>query len=123
MKIFVGNLSYEVTEEELRQEFVAFGVVNSLSIATDKYDNRPKGFAFIEMPTKSEAEAAISNLNGKMLGGKGMTVNESRPKSESRGPISNKGSFNDRGSFGNRPGGRSGGRSGGFSSKGRSSRY
>jgi cold-inducible RNA-binding protein len=123
MKIFVGNLSYEVTEEELRQEFLAFGSVNSVSIATDRYDNRPKGFAFIEMQTKSEAEDAISGLNGKMLGGKGIMVNESRPKSETRGPISNKGSFSGRGSFGGRQGGRPGGRSGGFGSKGRSNKY
>jgi cold-inducible RNA-binding protein len=123
MKIFVGNLSYEVTEEELRQEFMAFGAVNSVSIATDRYDNRPKGFAFIEMPTKSEAEAAISGLNGKMLGGKGIAVNESRPKSETRGPVSNKGSFSGRGSFGGRQGGRPGERSVGFGSKGRSNKY
>ena len=59
------------TEEELRQEFTAFGAVTSASIVTDKYDNRPKGFAFVEMPTKSEAEAAIAGLNGKMLQDKG----------------------------------------------------
>src|ERR1035437_2862329 len=110
MKIFVGNLSYQVTEDELRQEFAAHGTVSSVSIATDRYDNRPKGFAFVEMPTKSEAEAAIAGLNGKMLGEKALTVNEARPKSDS------KGSFNDRkGSFGNRQGGRPGG--------GRSNRY
>jgi RNA recognition motif-containing protein len=120
MKIFVGNLSYQVTEEELRQEFMAFGTVNSVSIVTDRYDNRPKGFAFIEMPAKSEAEAAISGLNGKMLGEKGIMVNESRPKSETRGPISNQSSFNDRGSFGGRQGSRPGGRFGG---KGRSNKY
>jgi cold-inducible RNA-binding protein len=120
MKIFVGNLSYQVTEDELRQEFMAFGAVTSVSIAADRYDNRPRGFAFVEMPTKSEAETAIAGLNGKMLGDKGLVVNESRPKSETRGPISNKGTFNNRSSFGSRQGGRPGGRSGG---KGRSNRY
>lgn len=120
MKIFVGNLSYQVTEEELRQEFMAFGAVSSVSIATDRYDNRPKGFGFVEMPTKSEAEAAIAGLNGKMLGDKGLVVNESRPKSETRGPVSNRGSFNNRGSSGGRQGGRP---SGGFGGKGRSNRY
>jgi RNA recognition motif-containing protein len=123
LKIFVGNLSYQVTEEELSQEFKAFGAVNSVSIATDRYDNRPRGFAFVEMPAKAEAEAAISGLNGKMLGGKGLMVNESRPKSETRGPISNQGSFNGRSSFGGRQGRRPGGRPGSFGSKGRSNRY
>src|SRR5512139_1125094 len=106
MKIFVGNLSYQVTEEELRQEFMAYGAVNSASIVTDRYDNRPKGFAFIEMPTKSEAEAAIGGLNGKMLQDKAIVVNEARPKSESRGYSGNRGSFNNRGGY-------SGGRQGG----------
>ena len=115
MKIFVGNLSYQVTEDELRQEFSAFGAVSSVSIATDRYDNRPKGFGFIEMPNKSEAEAAISDLNGKVLREKALTVNEARPKSETRG------SFNPRkGSFGGGQGGRSGSR---FGNKGRSNRY
>ena len=62
MKIYVGNLSYDVTEEELRQEFLAFGGVESVNIITDKYSGRPKGFGFVEMASKSEAEAAITNL-------------------------------------------------------------
>jgi cold-inducible RNA-binding protein len=108
MKIFVGNLSYEVSEDELRQEFAAHGAVSSVSIAADRFDNRPKGFAFVEMPAKSEAEAAIATLNGKMLGNKALTVNEARPKSDSKGAS----------------GGRQGGRSnGGYGSKGRSNRY
>ncbi len=106
MKIFVGNLSYQVTEAELRQEFAAFGAVGSVSIVTDRYDNRPKGFAFVEMPTKSEAESAIAGLNGKMLQDKALTVNEARPKSDTRGRSGNRGSFNDkRKSYGNRQGG------------------
>jgi cold-inducible RNA-binding protein len=117
MKIFVGNLSYQVNEDELRQEFIPFGAVNAVSIVTDKYDNRPKGFAFVEMPTKSEAEAAIAGLNGKMLGEKALVVNESRPKSDSKSSFGNRGSYNQRG-------GSSGGRSGGgFGNKGRSNRY
>jgi cold-inducible RNA-binding protein len=121
MKIFVGNLSYQVTEEELRQEFTAYGTVNSASIVTDRYDNRPKGFAFVEMPTKSEAEAAIASLNGKMLQDKALVVNEARPKSDSRGSSGNRGSFNNRGGYsGGRSGGRQGGGSGG---RGRSNRY
>jgi RNA recognition motif-containing protein len=121
MKIYVGNLSYQVTEEELRQEFMAFGTVTSASIVTDRYDNRPKGFAFVEMPTKSEAEAAIAGLNGKMLQDKGLMVNEARPKSDSKGSYGgNRGSSNRGGYSGGRQGGRPGG---GFGGKGRSNRY
>jgi RNA recognition motif-containing protein len=118
MKIYVGNLSYQVTEDELRQEFAAFGAVNSASIVVDKYDNRPKGFAFVEMPTKSEAEAAIASLNGKMLQEKGLVVNEARPKSDS------KSSYGGHGSSSSNRGGYSGGRQGGgFGGKGRTNRY
>ena len=115
MKIYVGNLSYQVTEEELRQEFAVFGTVSSTSIVTDRYDNRPKGFAFIEMPTKSEAEAAIAGLNGKMLQEKALVVNEARPKSDSRGSSGNRGGYS-----GGRQGGRQGG---GFGGRGGSKRY
>ncbi len=73
MKIYVGNLSYEVTEEDLRQKFVAFGEVTSVSVITDKYSGQPKGFGFIEMASKAEGEAAIANLNEKTL--KHMTIN------------------------------------------------
>jgi cold-inducible RNA-binding protein len=121
MKIFVGNLSYQVSEEELRQEFAAFGTVASASIVTDRYDNRPKGFAFVEMPTKSEAEAAIAGLNGKMLQGKGLVVNEARPKSESRGSSGNRGSFGNRGGYSG--GGKGGRQGGGFGGRGKSNRY
>jgi cold-inducible RNA-binding protein len=123
MKIYVGNLSYQVTEEELRQEFAAFGAVTSASIVVDKYDNRPRGFAFVEMPAKAEAEAAIAGLNGKMLQDKGLMVNEARPKSDSRGFSGNRDSFSNRGGGGHsggRPGGRQGG---GFGGRGRSGRY
>jgi cold-inducible RNA-binding protein len=120
MKIYVGNLSYQVTEEELRQEFAVFGTVSSASIVTDRYDNRPRGFAFVEMPTKSEAEAAIAGLNGKMLQEKALVVNEARPKSDSRGPFNNRSTFNRGGYSGGRQGGR---QSGGFGGKGRSKRF
>ena len=113
MKIYIGNLSYEVTEEDLRQEFGAFGEVTSVSVITDKYSGRPKGFAFVEMATKSEAEAAIAGLSGKMLKDRTIMVNEARPRTDSRGG----------GSYG---GGRSGGyrdsRGGGFGG-GRQRRY
>ena len=85
MKIYVGNLSYEVTEEELRQEFQAFGEVESVSVITDKYSGRPKGFAFVEMPAASEAQAAIAELNGKTLKERTLNVNEARPRTDNRG--------------------------------------
>ena len=84
MKIYVGNLSYEVTEEELRQEFRAFGEVASVDIITDRYSGRPKGFGFVEMASKSEAEAAITGLNGKTLKERTIMVNEARPRTDSR---------------------------------------
>ncbi len=84
MKIYVGNLSYEVTEEDLRQEFVAFGEVTSANIITDKYSGRPKGFGFVEMASKSEAEAAITGLNGKTLKERTIMVNEARPRTDNR---------------------------------------
>jgi len=84
MKIYVGNLSYDVTEEELRQEFLAFGKVESVSIITDKYSGRPKGFAFVEIPSVSEGQAAIAALNGKTLKDRPLTVNAARPRSDDR---------------------------------------
>jgi len=85
MKIYVGSLSYDVTEEELRQEFLVFGKVESVSIITDKYSGRPKGFAFVEMPSVSEGQAAIAALNGKTLKDRPLTVNAARPRSDDRG--------------------------------------
>jgi len=88
MNIYVGNLSYEVTEEALRQEFEAFGEVTSVNIITDKYTGRPKGFGFVEMASVSEGQAAITGLNGKTLNERTLTVNAARPRSESGGGFS-----------------------------------
>ena len=118
MKIYVGNLSYEVTEQDLRQEFEAFGGVDSVSVITDKYSGRPKGFGFVEMATKSEAEAAIAGLNGKTLRERTIVVNESRPRADNRGG----GSYGNRRSGGYGSGGYGGGR-GGRSGGGRQRRY
>ena len=98
MKIYVGNLSYEVTEEELRQEFLAFGEVESVNVIRDKYSGRPRGFGFVEMPSVSEGQAAITALNGKTLKERTLTVNAARPRSDNRGG----GSYDDRkgGGFG-----------------------
>ena len=102
MKIYVGNLSYDVTEEELRQEFIAFGEVESVNIITDKYSGRPKGFAFVEMPSVSEGQAAITALNGKTLKDRTLTVDAARPRSDSRSG----GSYGDRRGGGGFGGGR-----------------
>jgi len=99
MRTYVGNLSYDVTEEELQKEFLAYGEVTSVSILTDKFSGRPKGFGFVEMASKSEAEAAITGLNGKVLRERTIVVNEARPRSDNRGG----------GSYGDRRGGGYGG--------------
>ncbi len=101
MRIYVGSLSSEITEEELRQEFEAFGEVESVDIITDKISGRPKGFGFVEMASKSEAEAALTSLNGKTLKERTIVVNEARPRTDNRGG----GGYGDR-----RGGGFSGGR-------------
>ena len=82
MNIYVGNLSREVTEEGLREAFKAFGQVTSVSIVKDRASGQPRGFGFVDMPTKAEAQAAITGLNGKDLKGRKLTVNEARPRSE-----------------------------------------
>jgi cold-inducible RNA-binding protein len=90
MKIYVGNLAHEVTEDELEQEFAAFGEVASVNIVTDRYTGRPRGFAFVEMAKVAEGQAAIAGLNGKMLKERTLTVSEARPRPDNRGPRSNR---------------------------------
>ncbi len=85
MNIYVGSLSFEVTEEELRAEFAAFGKVETVSIITDRYSGRPRGFAFVEMPSVSEGQAAITGLNGKVLKDRPLAVSAARPRSDNRG--------------------------------------
>jgi len=82
VKIYVGNLSFNITEEELRAEFASFGEIESIAIPTDRYSGKPRGFAFVEMPTASEAQAAIAALNGKTLKERTLTVNAARPRSD-----------------------------------------
>ena len=117
MRIYVGNLSYDLTEEELQKEFLAYGEVISASILNDKFSGQPKGFGFVEMASKSEAEAAITGLNGKVLRERTIVVNEARPRSDNRGG----GSYGDRrgGGYGGGYGSGRGGKSGG----GRQKRY
>ena len=82
MNIYVGNLSYEVTEEELKEAFAVFGKVDTVKVIKDNYTGRSKGFGFVEMPAKAEAQSAIEGLNGKDLKGKSLNVNEARPRAE-----------------------------------------
>ncbi len=84
MNIYVGNLSYEVTEEDLQQAFGAFGEVESVKIIKDRFSGESKGFGFVEMPAKGEAESAIEGLNDKELKGRDLKVSEARPRSETR---------------------------------------
>jgi RNA recognition motif-containing protein len=85
MNIYVGNLSFEVTAEDLRQAFEAYGEVSSVNIITDKYSGQSRGFGFVEMPDKTEAQTAIENLNGKDLSGREINVNEARPRADRGG--------------------------------------
>jgi RNA recognition motif-containing protein len=83
MNIYAGNSSREVTEEDLRQAFEAFGQVESAAVIKDKYSGESKGFGFVEMPAKAEGQSAINGLNGTELKGRTLNVNEARPRSES----------------------------------------
>ncbi len=103
MKLYVGNLSNEVTEEDLRLALEQFGQVESATIIKDRDSGRSKGFGFVEMASKAEGQSAIDGLNGKELKGKALNVNEARPKTENRGS---------RGGFGGGRGGQGGGRGG-----------
>jgi len=118
MKIYVGNLAFDVTEDEIAAEFGTYGKVESVAIPSDKISGRPRGFAFVEMASKSEAEAAIAGLNGKMLKNRAIVVNESRPRPDNRGGSS----YGNRRSGGYGGGGYGGGR-GGRSGGGRQRRY
>ena len=80
MNIYVGNLSYSLSESELREAFAGYGEVSSVKVLMDRETGRSRGFGFVEMPNQSEAEAAIAQLNGKELGGRALRVNEARPK-------------------------------------------
>jgi RNA recognition motif-containing protein len=84
MNIFIGNLSFNVTEGDLRQAFEAFGQVASATVIKDKQSGRSKGFGFVEMPVQAEAQSAIEVLNGKALKGRTITVNEARSQADDR---------------------------------------
>jgi len=85
MKVYVGNLSYQVTDEELRAAFAAYGQVASAEVVKDKYSGQSKGFGFVEMPSQDEANAAMQALNGTDLKGRSINVNEARPRAGGAG--------------------------------------
>jgi RNA recognition motif-containing protein len=101
MNIYVGNLSSDVTGDDLRQAFGAFGQVESANVITDKLSGESRGFGFVEMPSKDEATAAIAGMNGKDIKGKAVSVNEARPKTD-------RGGGGGRGGYGGGGGGRGG---------------
>ena len=82
MRLYVGNVSRDVTEEDLREAFQAFGKVDEVTVVKDKFNNTPKGFAFVEMPAQVEAQKAIDGLKGKDLKGRSLDINEARPRSQ-----------------------------------------
>jgi len=84
MNIYIGNLSYEVNEEELKKAFEAFGEVESVKVIKDYYSGQSKGFGFVEMPERASAESAIDSLNGTEFKGRTIKVNKAKPRSEGR---------------------------------------
>jgi RNA recognition motif-containing protein len=86
MNIFVGNLAYTATEDEVRQLFEGYGAVDTVHLLMDRDTGRPRGFGFVEMPDAAQARTAIAGLNGTSLGGRPLTINEARPRDEHGGP-------------------------------------
>jgi len=122
MNIYVGNLANSATEDDLRQAFEAFGEVSNINIIKDRFSGESRGFGFVEMPTKAEAEAAIEGMNGQEIQGRAVNVNEARPRTENR----RSGGGGGRGGRGGRGGSGGGGRGGsggsGGSDRGRGGR-
>ncbi len=85
MNMYVGNLADEVTEDDLKEAFLAFGEVKSVKLIKDMFSGQSKGFAFVEMPGKNHSQTAMTELNGKDLKGKPLRINEARPRPERRG--------------------------------------
>jgi cold-inducible RNA-binding protein len=125
MKLYVGNLAYQVTEDQLREAFESFGQVESVAIIKDKYSGQSKGFGFVEMPTNAEGQAAIDSLNGKDFNGRAIKVNEAKPRTEGsqgrgggRRGSGGGGGFKGRGGRSGGSGGSGGGGGGGGRSQG-----
>jgi len=113
-KLYVGNLNYEVTDSDLSKMFEAHGTVESAQVIMDRDTGRSKGFGFVEMKTEQEAQAAIAALSGQDVGGRSLTVNEARPKTEGGG---RGGSGGGRGGYGGGGGGGGRGGSGGYGNR------
>lgn len=118
MNIYVGNLSHDITEDNLREAFEAFGQVESINIIKDRFSGESRGFGFVEMPSKQEAEKAIEEMNGKDLMGRAVNVNEARPKTERRDSRGGRGGHGGGGGGRGRGGSRGGGGRGGSRSGG-----
>ena len=89
MNIYVGNIAYSMTDDELRQAFEAFGEVSRATILKDKMTNRSRGFGFVEMPNQEEGQKAVEALNGKEMNGRALNVSEARPREEGNRPRRN----------------------------------
>jgi hypothetical protein len=110
-KLYVGNLSYNIRDEELQQAFAQYGSVSSAKVMMDRETGRSKGFGFVEMGSDAEAQAAINGMNGQALDGRAIVVNEARPREERPGGFGGGGRSGGGGGYG---GGRSGGGGGGY---------
>jgi RNA recognition motif-containing protein len=109
MKLYVGNLSFQTSSEDLQQLFSQAGTVESASVVEDRDTGRSRGFGFVEMATKEEGEAVIAQFNGKEVNGRSLTVNEAKPREDRGGGGGNRGGGGGRGGYGGGGGGRSGG--------------
>ena len=110
-KLYVGNLPYSMRDDDLQQHFAQFGQVNSAKVMMDRETGRSKGFAFVEMASRDEAQAAIRGMNGQEFNGRALVVNEARPREERPGGF---GGGGNRGGFGGGRGGFGGGDRGGY---------
>ncbi len=119
MNIYVGNLSHETTDDDLRQAFEAFGQVESATVIKDRFSGESRGFGFVEMPSKTEAETAIQEMNGKDVKGRAVSVNEARPKAPRSGGGGGGGGRGGSGRGGSGGGGERRGGGGGFGGGGR----
>ena len=120
MKLYVGNLSFQTSSEDLQELFAQAGTVESASVVEDRETGRSRGFGFVEMSSNEEGQAAIQQFNGKEVNGRSLTVNEARPREDRGG---NRGGGGGRGGFGgNRGGGGGGGYGGGYGGGGGGSR-
>ncbi|MCA1616533.1 MAG: RNA-binding protein [Acidobacteria bacterium] len=120
MKLYVGNLSFQTSSEDLQQLFSQAGTVESASVVEDRDTGRSRGFGFVEMSTKEEGEAVIAQFNGKEVNGRSLTVNEAKPREDRGGGGNRGGGGGGRGGYG---GGGGGGRSGGGGYGGGGNRY